>query len=192
LNREIAEEVESHIEEKVADLMEAGISERESRQKASRDFGNANTILDIKTLAAQVDDSLVQERMISTLAGFFSLSALLLAIVVLYGIMAYSVTRRTSEIGMALGAERRDVLWFVLRDTMALVMTGVAVGVPAALAAGRLAGHLVSGLLFGLTATDPVTIAIAALLLACGAAVAGYLPARRASRVDPMLALRYK
>jgi macrolide transport system ATP-binding/permease protein len=151
-------------------------------------------LVDIKTLSAQVDDSLVQERMISTLAGFFSLLALLLAIVGLYGIMAYSVTRRTSEIGirMALGAERRDVLWLVLRETMILVMTGIAIGVPAALAVGRLAGHLVSGLLFGLTATDPITIAIAALLLAGGAAVAGYLPARRASRVDPMLALRYE
>ena len=151
-------------------------------------------LVDIKTLGAQVDDSLVQERMIGTLAGFFSLLALLLAIVGLYGIMAYSVTRRTSEIGirMALGAERRDVLWLVLRETMTLVMIGIAIGVPAALAVGRLAGHLVSGLLFGLTATDPVTIAIAALLLAGGAAVAGYLPARRASRVDPMLALRYE
>jgi predicted permease len=151
-------------------------------------------LIDIKTLAAQVDDSLVQERMISTLAGFFSLLALLLAIVGLYGIMAYSVTRRTSEIGirMALGAERRDVLWLVLRETVILVMTGIAIGVPAALAVGRLAGHLVAGLLFGLSATDPVTIAIAALLLAVGAAVAGYLPARRASRVDPMLALRYE
>jgi len=93
---------------------------------------------------------------------------------------------------MALGAERRDVLRLVLRETMTLVMTGIAIGVPAALAMGRLAGHLVSGLLFGLTATDPVTIAIAALLLAGGAAVAGYLPARRASRVDPMPALRYE
>jgi predicted permease len=151
-------------------------------------------LVDIKTIAAQVDDSLVQERMISTLAGFFSLLALLLAVVGLYGIMAYSVTRRTSEIGirMALGAERRDVLWLILRETMLLMLTGIAIGVPAALAAGRLAGHLVSGLLFGLTATDPVTIAIAALLLAGGAAAAGYPPARRASRVDPMLALRYE
>jgi len=101
---------------------------------------------------------------------------------------------RTSEIGirMALGAERRDVLRLVLRETMTLVMTGIAIGVPAALAVGRLAGHLVSGLLFGLTATDPATIAIAVLLLAGGAAVAGYLPARRASRVDPMPALRYQ
>ena len=133
-------------------------------------------LVDIKTLATQVDDSLVQERMISTLAGFFSLLALLLAIVGLYGIMAYSVTRRTSEIGirMALGAERRNVLWLVLRETMLLVMTGIAIGVPVALAVGRLAGHLVSG------------------LLATGAALAGYLPARRASRVDPMLALRYE
>jgi len=101
---------------------------------------------------------------------------------------------RTSEIGirMALGAERRDVLRLVLRETMTLVMTGIAIGVPAALAMGRLAGHLVSGLLFGLTATDPVTIAIAVLLLAGGAVVAGYLPARRASRVDPKLALSYE
>jgi ABC-type antimicrobial peptide transport system permease subunit len=75
---------------------------------------------------------------------------------------------------------------------MLLVMTGIAIGVPVAVAVGRLAGHLVSGRLFGLTATDPVTIAIATLLLVAGAALAGYLPARRASRVDPMLALRYE
>jgi ABC-type antimicrobial peptide transport system permease subunit len=139
-------------------------------------------------------DLLIQERLVGTLSGFFSVLALVLANVGLYGVMAYSVTRRTSEIGirMALGAQRRDVLLLILCETMTLVLIGLAIGVPAALIAARLAGHLISGLLFGLTPTDPVTLAMATGLMMGVAGIAGYLPARRASRMDPLHALRYE
>src|SRR5579859_4548015 len=104
--------------------------------------------------------------------------------------MCYTVTRRTAEIGirMALGARRADVLWLVLRETLALLLAGVALGLPAAIGAGR----LISSMLFGLTPADPVTIAAAVAFLLTVAALAGYLPARRASRVDPITALRYE
>jgi predicted permease len=149
-------------------------------------------LVDVKTLTDQVNDSLAQERLVGTLSGFFGVLALVLANVGLYGVMAYSVARRTSEIGlrMALGAEHRDVLFLVLRETMTLVLIGLALGVPAALITARLAGHLISGLLFGLRPTDPATIAMAAVLMTSVAAIAGYLPAWRASRMDPGHALR--
>jgi len=122
------------------------------------------------------------------LTGLFSLLSLLLACVGLYGIMSYAVTRRTREIGirMALGAERRDILIKVLRETLFTVIIGVAIGIPAALAAT----HVIKSQLFGLTATDPATVAGATLILVLTAAIAGYIPARRASRVDPTIALR--
>jgi len=102
--------------------------------------------------------------------------------------MSYAVNRRTNEIGirMALGARGRDVVRLVLKETMLLVAGGVTIGLVAALATTR----LISSLLYGLTPSDPVTIAVAALLMIAVAALAGYLPARRASRVDPMKALR--
>jgi ABC-type antimicrobial peptide transport system permease subunit len=116
--------------------------------------------------------------------------ALLLACIGLYGIMSYAVVRRTNEIGirMALGAQRGNVLWLVLKETFSLIIIGVTIGLCAALGTTR----LISSMLFGLTATDPVTIAVAIFLLVAVAAFAGYLPARRASRVDPMVALRYE
>ena len=102
--------------------------------------------------------------------------------------MSYAVTRRTNEIGirMALGAERSRVLWMVMRESLMLVGSGVVIGILAALAAAR----LISNALYGLKATDPVTIGASALALIAVAAVAGYLPARRAAKVDPMVALR--
>jgi ABC-type antimicrobial peptide transport system permease subunit len=106
----------------------------------------------------------------------------------LYGVLSYAVARRTNEIGirMALGARRGDVIWLVLREALALVGAGVVIGLLASLAATR----TVSTLLFGLRPNDPLTIVAATLLLLAVAALAGYLPARRASRVDPMAALR--
>jgi putative ABC transport system permease protein len=145
-------------------------------------------VFDIKTFAEQIDDSISQERMIALLSSFFSLFALLLAGLGLYGVMAYAVARRTREIGirMALGAQAGNVLWLVLRETLLLVLIGVAIGLPGALAAARLA----KGFLFGLTTNDPLTIAMATFVMMAIAAIAGYLPARRAAQVDPLIALR--
>jgi len=144
----------------------------------------------VTTLSEQVDDSLGQVRTVSELSSFFGLLALALACVGLYGIMAYVVARRTSEMGirMALGARSRAVLWMMLREALFLVLVGIAVGVPAAIGAG----HLISSQLFGLTPSDPITLSLSTLVLLAVAALAGYLPARRASRVDPMVALWYE
>ena len=149
-------------------------------------------VLDISSLSEELDRTLVDERLIAKLSSSFGLLALLLACVGLYGTMSYSLARRTNEIGirMALGAQRGNIVGMVLRETLFLVLLGVAIGVPIALAATRLASSLISGLLFGLKATDPTTIALATLLMTAVAVFAGYLPARRASRVDPMVALR--
>jgi ABC-type antimicrobial peptide transport system permease subunit len=116
------------------------------------------------------------------------LLALLLTCLGLYGILSYAVAERTREIGirMALGAAGRDVLWLVLGDAMRLVLFGIALGVPAALAATR----LISSQLFGIGAADPIALGLATLMLLVVAAVAGYLPARRATHVDPLVALR--
>ncbi len=142
------------------------------------------------TFEQLIDQSLIQERLMATLSGFFGALALLLAAIGLYGVLAYAVRRRTSEIGirMALGADRTSVLWMVLRETVGLVLCGIAVGLPLALAATRLIGKF----LFGLTPADPLTLAIAVVTLLATAAMAGFLPARRASSIDPMVALRYE
>jgi macrolide transport system ATP-binding/permease protein len=145
-------------------------------------------VYDIKSFADQIDESISRERLIALLSSFFGLFALLLAGLGLYGLMAYAVARRTREIGirMALGAQARNVLWLVLRETLFLVAIGIAIGLPIALAATR----LIKGFLFGLSANDPLTIALAASLMLAVAALAGYLPARRATKVDPMMVLR--
>jgi predicted permease len=145
-------------------------------------------VFDIKTLNEQMDDSLVQERLIASLSSLFGVLALLLAAVGLYGLMTYATNRRTGEIGirMALGATRGQIAGMVLWETLLLVLVGLAIGVPAAAAAS----HLIRSELYGLRADDPLTILIASLIMAGIAAFAAYLPARRASRVDPMVALR--
>jgi putative ABC transport system permease protein len=152
---------------------------------------NPNIILgSIKTLENQIDTTLLQERLFTKVLGFFGLLALGLACVGLYGVMSYSVVCRTNEIGvrLALGAEPTDVLRMVLRETMLLLLVGIAIGVLVAGAATR----LLSSLLFGLTPGDPVTILLAMLVMTVVALFAGYLPARNASHVDPMVALRYE
>jgi ABC-type antimicrobial peptide transport system permease subunit len=144
----------------------------------------------VRTLSEQIERSLRQERLLGQLTGFFGLLALLLASIGLYGVLAYSVSQRTGEIGirMALGAPRLEVMWMVLRDAMGWVGVGVAIGLVVALGTGR----LVSSLLFGLAPADPATILFATAALVLVASVAGYWPARRASRLDPVRALRYE
>jgi predicted permease len=150
---------------------------------------NRNLAVDeVVSLADHIGRSLVQQRLVARLASFFGLLALLLVCVGLYGVLSYGVARRTNEIGirMALGAQSGDVLWLVLREALALVLVGVVIGLLASLAATRTAASL----LFNLKPNDPLTITLATLLLIAVAAVAGYLPARRAAQVDPMAALR--
>ncbi len=147
-------------------------------------------ISNIATLSEQVDQSLLQERLVATLALFFGLLALALACLGLYGVLSYDVARRTNEIGirMALGANARQVVQLVLRETLGWVVLGVTLGFGAALATTR----WVESLLFGLKPHDPLTIGLAALVLLVVALVAGYLPARRAARIDPLKALRHE
>jgi predicted permease len=147
-------------------------------------------ILNVATLTEQVNSTLKQDRLIARLVSFFGLLALLLACIGLYAVMAHGVVRRTNEIGirMALGAQRGSILWLMLRDTLILVLIGMAIGIPLALGSAT----LISKQLFGLKPTDPLTLIIAAVLLLLVAMLAGYLPARRASRVDPLIALRYE
>ena len=143
---------------------------------------------DVVSLSDQIGRSLVQQKLVARLAGFFGALALVLACIGLYGVMSYGVARRTNEIGirMALGARGQNVLWLVLREALTLVVLGLVVGVLASLALTKTAASL----LYELKPNDPLTIAGATILLALVAALAGYLPARRASRVDPMVALR--
>src|SRR6185503_19439225 len=143
---------------------------------------------DVVSLSDHIGRSLVQQKLVARLALFFGLLALLLACVGLYGVMSYGVARRTNEIGirMALGARGRSVLWLVLREALVLVVIGLVVGVLASLALTKTAASL----LYELKPNDPLTIVSATLLLAVVALFAGFLPARRAARVDPMVALR--
>jgi ABC-type antimicrobial peptide transport system permease subunit len=139
-------------------------------------------------LEDNLDRALLQQRFVATLGGFFGVVALLLAAVGIYGVMSQTVTRRTREIGirMALGAEPGNVLWMMLRESLAMLGIGAAIGLPAALALTR----YTESLLFGVKPQDPVTIAVAVLLLLVVTTLAGFLPAQRATRVQPMAALR--
>jgi predicted permease len=146
--------------------------------------------IEIKTMSGLVDDSLQTDRFIKQLSEAFGLLAMLLAAIGLYGVMAYTVARRTREIGirLALGAEPGTVARQILRETLALALIGIPIGLPIAL----LGAYLVRSMLFGLSFADPMTLAFAVLLLGIVAVSAGLVPAYRASRVDPLVALRYE
>src|SRR6266508_3881224 len=163
-------------------LVAAGI------RRVARTMDQRMPMFEVETLASQVAASLREERLLAMLSSGFGLLALLLSCLGLYGVLSYAVAQRTKEIGvrMALGADRRDVLWLALRDALRLVLLGAALGIPAALATSR----LLASQLFGISAADPVAFGLAVLALLVVSAVAGYLPARRATRVDPLVALR--
>lgn len=145
---------------------------------------------DIAEMPNIVSESVAQPRFRTFLLGLFAAMALILAATGIFGVISYSVSRRTQEIGIrvALGASRAAILQMVLRETLLLAVAGLAVGIPCALAASRLVAHM----LFGVSAHDPVTILAVAVALASVAALAGFIPARRAMRVNPMVALKYE
>jgi ABC-type antimicrobial peptide transport system permease subunit len=144
----------------------------------------------VRTLDQQVENSLITERLLATLSGGFGILATLLAAMGLYGVMAFMVARRTHEIGvrMALGASGGSVIWLVMRETIVLAGVGVAIGLPAALGLTR----LVQAQLFGVAPSDGLTICLATAGIAAVAMVSGYLPARRATAIDPMRALHWE
>ena len=152
----------------------------------------AMPLFTIHTLAAQLEGLLSRERLVATLSTVFGALALLLACVGLYGLMAFAVVQRTSELGLrlALGAARHAVVRLIMRDALVLVGAGLIIGLPLAWMAARLAGSRLEGLLYGVQPADPTAIAGAVLLLVALTAIAAYLPAARAARVDPMIALR--
>ncbi len=155
-----------------------------------RELDSGIPVYDMKTLAHQLDETLSTERLIAVLSAAFGLLATVLAALGLYGVMAFMVARRTKEIGlrMALGAPQAQVVWMVMRETLVLVATGLAIGIPAALGVSK----YVSTQLYGVKATDIASASAALVILAVVAAVAGLLPARRASTIDPIQALRYE
>jgi predicted permease len=148
------------------------------------------SIEDVRTINQVIHGLLQHDRMFAFLASVFGLLALLLTSIGIYGVVAYQVTRRTGEIGirMALGAQRTDVLWMVMRETLLVLAAGAAIGLPAAVAAGR----VLRSLLFALGPSDPATIIWATATLVGAGALAGFLPARRAASLSPMDALRHE
>ncbi len=173
-------------------LIRSNLPQPEIAAAVKRVLGDINPGISIRFegFKSMIETSLLRERLLATLSGFFGLLALLLASVGLFGILSYGVTSRTNEIGirMALGANPHDILWHVLREALFLVLAGIAVGLPVIFFATR----LIAPLLYGLPSTDVISLGLAVLLLLLIAIIAGYGPARRASRVDPLIALRHE
>jgi ABC-type antimicrobial peptide transport system permease subunit len=157
-------------------------------QQAMHAIDRRLPISHIMTLDAQVARSFTNQTIIAELSAFFGLLAVFLSCIGLYGLMSYLVGRRTGEIGirMALGANRSEVAWQVLREIGLLVFAGIVIGLPLTLSGIR----LVRNMLYGLSETDALSLMAATALLLFAGMAAGYLPARRASRVDPVVALR--
>ncbi len=147
-------------------------------------------VLEVSTLDKQVEHSLEQQKMITTLCSIFGVLALVLASIGIYGSLAYSVSGRTAEIGirMAIGARRANVIWLVLHDLIVLMLAGLVIGIPFALGGTR----WLKSFLFGVGTIDPAALAAAVLMIFGVALLAGYLPARRAAKIDPMRALRHE
>lgn len=160
----------------------------ETVRRAVREVESEALLVNPRLLSDRVDESLARERLLAALSGFFAVLALLLAAVGLYGVMAYSVSRRTREIGIrvALGARRGEVSWMVVREALLMTACGAAVGLPGAYFAWRLA----AGLLYGVKPGDPATMAFAAAMLVGAGIIAALLPARRAAGIEPAAALR--
>jgi len=159
-----------------------------SVQEIVRQADSRVPVTNVATQAAEIDRTISRELTFAKLCTGFAVLALLTACVGLYGTMSYSVTRQVHEIGirMALGEQRGSVIWMVLRRALLLAAVGLAISVPAALSASR----LVKSFLFGIQPNDPGTLALAGAVLLSAATLAGYAPARRASRIDPLVALR--
>jgi predicted permease len=159
-------------------------------RRAVREVDASVPTYEMRTLDTQVENSLVTERLLATLSSVFGILATLLAAIGLYGVMAFMVARRTREIGirMALGATGGSVVWLVMREVLFLAATGLTIGLVAAIGLTR----LVEAQLFGVKPTDLVTMMLATLGIAAVAMLAGYLPARRATTIDPMQALRFE
>jgi ABC-type antimicrobial peptide transport system permease subunit len=153
-------------------------------------YNSAIPIDNVRTLDRAIDNSISNEIVIAKLSSFFGVLALVLASIGLYGVMSYTIASRTRELGVriALGAQRGDVLGMVMREALVLVAVGLLIGVPASIAASR----VITSMLYGLKPHDPAAMAIVILLLGIVAAIAGFIPARRATKVDPMVALRYE
>ena len=157
---------------------------RDQVQALDRD----QTVAGVQTMDALVDDEVGERRLLTILLGSFAGVALLLALIGLYGAIAYSVAQRTQEVGIrrALGAQHGDILWLVIRQGLALALTGIAIGLTGATALTR----VMKTVMFHVSATDPATFAAIAVLFLIVALAASYIPARRATRIDPMAALR--
>ena len=173
-------------------LIRSNLPQAEITASVTRALNEVSPSLDTRYewLRTMVQGSMLRERLMATLSGFFGVLALVLATIGLYGILSYGVASRTNEIGIriALGANTREVVRIILREAMLLVVIGIVAGIPAVLVVARFAGTL----LFDLSPTDPLSLTLAGLVMLAVAILAAYLPARRATKIDPLVALRYE